>query len=260
MLLVSGGLPAAPGQLPVFTYAPRMSGKDALVRDSTRLLSYFDLVPARGLQARTATASASTVVSADGRRYAAYVSLQSAGFHLTLRLLTLDATAPYTQTANFNAVANALAYLRAHRLAADGLQKDAVTTLANNNTVVSFSQYVQSAYKVAGAGATVTFNPLGVLIGADVRFVDTSSSPVVPGISAGAALAQVAAGQGLVHGPVGMVLDATATIGSTSILYVPLTQPDGTQLYEPVYEFAGSAGDGSPFQVYVPAIDRAYLR
>jgi hypothetical protein len=53
--------------------------------------------------------------------------------------------------------------------------------------------------------------------------------------------------------------DGTSTITGTTILYVAVSAPDGVY-FEPVYRFSGATATGSAFQVYVPAIERDYLR
>jgi hypothetical protein len=131
-----------------------------------------------------------------------------------------------------------------------------VSSQPDGGKLVTFSEY--SPDQMVGAHANVTFNSRGVLVAADVQWVDASDGHVVPGISFQAAMDSVGAGNGLIH-TAGAQPDATSTLTGTTILYVPVNGSNGTY-YEPVYRFTGTTKTGSTFEVYVPAVDGAYLR
>ncbi|HWE62337.1 MAG TPA: hypothetical protein VHB98_11555 [Chloroflexota bacterium] len=192
------------------------------------------------------------------RPYRAVLQAQSYGYELTLRSLAAGPRSAPAQSATFDAESNAHAFLRAHGLATD-LQNDVVSTVGAD-TIVTFTTTLSNTYEVAGAGATLTYTPTGVLKAADIHIVDDSTPAVISGISAAAALAEVARGYGLYTTVNGAVLDSTSNVTGATILYVPVVDGIATYL-EPVYRFSGVTGSSHiPFAVYVPAIDRSYLR
>jgi hypothetical protein len=243
-------LPAAfpPDPVSLAVYKP-VSGQPSPV-DQLRL---FGLRPSKVLSdAKTRVVA---IVSADGRFYRADYQARSTGFRLRLSLLTaVPASEP--QPPSFDAASSARTFLGAHQLVGDGLQLDSVTTAADGTKTAHFSEYAPD--QIAGAHALISFNSRGVLFAADIQWVLTSVAPLEPAISSSSALDGVLAGNGFVS-TTGALPDGTATITGTTILYLPVLGADGTY-YEPVYRFSGSNITGSAFQVYMPALDRAYLR
>jgi hypothetical protein len=241
--------PADPGQLPV--YKPALPDLSALDQ-----LRSYGLIPAPKSISQTKAGTVATV-GADNQFYLATYQAKSYGYRLKLaRVSPVPASLP--QAPAFDAASNARTFLTAHQLVAvdDGMQLDSVTSKADGSKVATFSKYAPD--KIVGARAVVTFNSQGVLTALDIQWVNTAVAPMAPGISAAAALDSVTAGHGLVHADSALP-DSASTITGTTILYVAVNAPDGIY-YEPVYRFSGVTATGSAFQVYVPAIERNYLR
>ncbi len=243
-------LPAAfaPDPVSLAVYKPASAQQSPIEQ-----LRVFGLQPSKVLSDTRMRAVA--IVSADSRFYRADYQSRSTGFRLRLALLTA-VPASASQPPSFDAASSARTFLGAHQLAGDGQQLDAVTTLADGTRAAHFSEYAPD--QIVGARATISFNSRGVLVAADIQWVFTSVAPLEPAISSAAALDSVAAGNGFVNAS-GALPDGTSTITGTTILYLPVTAPDGTY-YEPVYRLSGLTATGSAFQVYVSALDRAYLR
>lgn len=198
-----------------------------------------------------------STVTVDHQQYRAVLRAQSYGYRLTLKLLAAATQSTPTQGATFDALSNARTFLHAHALD-NNLQEDAVD-VQNGVTTVTFGSYLSHVYKVMGAGAVLTYTNSGTLVSADVHVVDDSTAFVTNGISVDTALNEVAGGYGLIASEGNVVPDQTASITGTAITYVPVSS-QGTSFLEPMYQFSGITGNGLRFEVYVPAIDRAYLR
>jgi hypothetical protein len=195
------------------------------------------------------------LVHVDNRVYNADLQPRSYGYHLSLRLVTAVPPAP-ALAPSFDAVGYANTFLNARGLGG-AYQNPAITQSTSTITVALTQQ--SGSYALSGAQAALTFDTRGVLLSVDVRWVDTTSAPLANSITPDAALQEVAAGHGLISIGGGVVPDSNSSVTGTTIVYVAVNAPDGTY-YEPVYQFTCVTGGGVPFQVYVPAIERIYLR
>jgi hypothetical protein len=245
-----GALPDDPGLLPVIT--PVVPAADA-----RQVLAGYNFVAQRSSGPADSTASVTTtVILSNHRPYRTTLQAQSYGYHLTLKLLSTLQQASSPRATTFDPESNARAFLHLHNLDAD-LGKAVVSTVTEGVTI-TFTTTLSNTYQVVGLGDLLQYTPAGLLKSADLHIVDDSSPPLFSGISAHAALEEVARGQGLVAIAKDATLDSTASLTGTTILYMPVTR--GSAIYlEPVYRFAGTTGSGAPFAVYVPAVDRSYL-
>jgi hypothetical protein len=243
-LHVAAALPAAPTQLPVFTPA---SGQGSAA-DILRSLSLSDQVTAQ--DRGTATA----LFHLKGRTYLATLVLRSYGYHLTVRLQGAAPAAP-AEPPSFDVIGTADSFLDARGLGGGTYVGPAISQSGAAITVALSQQ--SGGYTLSGAQAVLTFDTNGVLLGADVRWVDTAAAPLVNSISPDAALQEIAAGHGLIS-PRGATPDAASQVSGIQIIYVPVNAQDGTY-YEPVYQVTGTTGAGAQFQIYVPAIGAVYV-
>jgi hypothetical protein len=253
--------PLTPGvllRLP--TAYPPDPGQLAIFQPSVQQILPFDELHSFGFTIERVRSQTKSYVSAfvafDNRHYTAKFQQTSFGFNLKLTLISA-VPATLSQPPAFDPASDARTFLGAHQLALDGLQLEPVKALPDGSKIAEFSEFAP-ADRIIGAHAAVTFNAQGVLIALDMQWVNTATPPLVQGISAMAALDSVAAGNGFIH-TTGALPDSTAMITGTTILYVAVAGTNGVY-FEPVYCFSGVTRLGATFQVYVPAIDRAYLR
>ncbi len=254
-------MPFTPGALlQVITVPPPDPGPLAVYRplqtpeSPMDLLSSFGLVSADTKLLSQTAAKTVALVSIHSYGYRAELSPTSYGYHL--KLVLLNAVQPSSvPLPPFDAGANARIFLNKYRLA-PALNLDTVTALPDGDRTATFSEW--APFQLVGARASVTFSVRGVLRLADVRWVDISRADQAPGSPFALALQEVAAGQGSVH-TTGALPDATSTITASTIIYVPVNDTDGIY-YEPVYRLSGYTTSLVPFYLYVPAIDRSYLR
>jgi hypothetical protein len=243
-LHVAAALPADPAQLPVFTPA---SGQGSAA-DILRSLSLSGQVTAQG------RGTATTLFQLKGRTYLATLVLRSYGYHLTARLQGAAPAAP-AEPPSFDVIGTADGFLDARGLGGATYTGPAISQSGAAITVALTQQ--SGGYTLSGAQAVLTFDTNGVLLGADVRWVDTAAAPLVNSIGPDAALQEIAAGHGLIS-PRGATPDAGSQVSGVAIIYVPVNAQDGTY-YEPVFQFTGTTGTGEQFLIYVPAIGAVYL-
>lgn len=243
--------PPDPGLLPVITPV-------AHTTDARQILAGYGFGPQQiGASGAGTSSTTATVILSGHRVYRVTLLAQSYGYHLTLKLLTAIPQNPGAPATSFDPKSSARAFLLHHYLTTD-LGKDTVSQVGSD-TVITFTTTLSNTYQVAGMGTTLTYTRAGALKAADIHLVDDSSPPLYTGLSASAALAEVARGNGLAAVAGGASLDSTASVTSTAILYVPVTD-GGASYLEPVYRFSGVTGSGAPFDVYVPAVDQSYLQ
>ena len=193
------------------------------------------------------------MVTADSSTYSADYQAKSFGYQLKLSLVSA-VPAPETQPRSFDAAALATFFLNRHQLTGEPstAQCTAATPQPDGSIVVTCTENQQ--FLVTGAHATFTFDASGMLTSLDILWVDTSSAAsafqAIPFVQAAHALQK---GNALIT-PSGAFVAPDTVISSVTVVYVPLNGIDGTY-YEPVYELSGQTQSGSPFQIYVPALD-----
>ncbi len=192
------------------------------------------------------------LVTADNRSYYADYLAKSFGYHLKLTIVS-PVPAQGGQPAGFDAIASANLFLNKHQLTDPSATPQCVgaTPLPNGSVVVSCTE--NEPLPVIGAYATFSFNALGVLTSLDIQWVDTSLAPAIQAIPFEQAVAIVQGGGALITAS-GAYPKVGTPIKAVSIVYVPV---DGTAgiFYEPVYQLSGVNDAGSPFDIYVPALD-----
>lgn len=246
-LRFAGAVSAAAPPLPVLTPVPHQIA----VRD---LLQSYGFTPLRPIAGSESLTSFSAQVSVVGHRYRASMIATSYGYHLLLQQAA-PISPSVTPAPGFDAVAAATAFMHQHQLDTT-LAEDAASAGAGG-AAIHFATRIP--YEVHGGGATLVYSVTGILQSADIRLMDDSAPVTIPAISEQAALAAATSGQGLVQTTGGVPLDATSNITGTTLIYTPVEHA-GVPIFEPMYQFIGMTASGSPFAIYVPALDRAYLK
>jgi len=164
--------------------------------------------------------------------------------------------APEAQPRSFDAAALAVFFLNKHQLTGvpSTAQCTGATPQPDGSIVVTCTE--NQPFLVTGAHATFTFDASGMLTSLDILWVDTSSAPAYQAISFDQAVVAVQNGDALITSSGALPSSGTA-VSSVTVVYVPLNGDGGTY-YEPVYELSGQTEAGSPFQIYVPALDPSH--
>ena len=243
----AGAVSAAAPPLAVLTPVPHQIA----VRE---LLQSYGFTPLRPITNSDSLTSFSAQVNLAGHRYRASMTATTYGYHLLLQQAA-PISSSVTPTGAFDAVAAATTFLHQHQLDAT-LAEDAANA-GPGGSIVHFATRIP--YEVYSGGATLVYSVEGILQSADIRLVDASAAFTIPAISEQAALAATGGGEGLVQVSDGSPLGGLSTVTGTALIYVPVGQ-QGALVFEPVYRFVGTNTDGSPFAIYVPALDRAYLK
>ncbi len=195
------------------------------------------------------------LVTADNRTYTADYQARSFGYHLKLSLVSA-VPASTEQQGSFDAVASANLFLNNHQLAGDSAAPQCTSAAAQAGGTAVVTCTENAGYLVTGAGATFSFNALGVLTSLDIVWVDTSLAPAFEAIPFAQAVAIVQDGGALITTS-GSYPQADTPISAVAVVYVPVTGSGGVY-YEPVYQLSGMTATGSSFEIYVPALDPAH--